>query len=249
MQKRVIVITGASAGIGAATATRLGTAGNAVVLVARRDGALAAVASRLGPDTATVVADVTRREDVRRVVQAAIERFGRIDVWINNVGRGITRPPTALTDEDIDLMMQVNVKSALYGMQEVLPHFRERGTGHIINVSSFLGRIPLTLYRSAYTASKHYLNALTAMVREEVQAEHPGIQVSLVSPGVVWTEFGLSAAHGGPDSRQLPNGQTPEAVAAVIAQVVETRQPDVYSRAGMRERVAAYYDAVGVDPE
>jgi short-subunit dehydrogenase len=249
MQKRVIVITGASAGIGAAAAEQLGAAGHALVLVARRADALATVAGRSGPDVETVAADVTSRADVRRVVQAALTRFGHIDVWINNVGRGISRVPTQLTDEDVDLMMQVNVKSALYGMQEVLPHFRERGTGHIINVSSMLGRLPINLVRSAYTASKHYLNALTAMVREEVQAEHPGIQISLVSPGVVWTGFGLAAVHGGDDSRDIPGGQTPEAVAAVIARIVETRQPDVYTRPGMRDRVASYYEAVGVDPD
>jgi NADP-dependent 3-hydroxy acid dehydrogenase YdfG len=249
MQKRVIVITGASAGIGAAAAEQLGTAGHALVLVARRADALAEVAARSGRDVETVVADVTSRAEVRRAVQAALARFGRIDVWINNVGRGITRLPTQLTDEDVDLMMQVNVKSVLYGMQEVLPHFRERGTGHIINVSSMLGRLPINLARSAYTASKHYLNALTAMVREEVRADHPGIQVSLVSPGVVWTGFGLAAVHGGDDSRSIPDGQTPEAVAAVIARIVETRQPDVYTRPGMRARVASYYDAVGVDPD
>jgi short-subunit dehydrogenase len=174
-------------------------------------------------------------------VREAIARFGGIDVWVNNVGRGISRPPSALTDEDIDQMMLVNVKSALYGMQEVLPHFLSRNAGQVINVSSMLGRMPLYVPRAAYSASKHFLNALTANFRAEVQATHPGVQVTLVSPGVVATEFGLNAVHGGVDSRTLPGSQTAEEVAEVIADVIESRKPDVYTRPGAREIIAKYY--------
>ena len=81
-----------------------------------------------------------------------------------------------------------------------------------------------------------------------MQATHPGIQFSLVSPGVVRTDFGLNATHGGPDSRQFPDSQSAEEVAAVIADVIESRRPDVYTRAGARERVAGYYASVGEDP-
>ena len=144
--------------------------------------------------------------------------------------------------------MQVNVKSALYGMQEVLPHFKERGTGQVINVSSMLGRIPFAVIRSAYCGAKHFLNALTATFRAEVQATHPGIQFSLVSPGVVRTDFGLNAMHGGPDSRSFPDSQSAEEVAAVIADVMESRRPDVYTRTGAHDRIAGYYAAIGQDP-
>jgi len=92
------------------------------------------------------------------------------------------------------------------------------------------------------------LNALTAMFREEVQQTHPGIQFSLVSPGVVQTDFGLSAKHGGPDSRTLPNAQTPEQVAEVLASVIDSRKPDVYTRPGAQATVAAYYQRLGEDP-
>jgi NAD(P)-dependent dehydrogenase (short-subunit alcohol dehydrogenase family) len=196
-----------------------------------------------------VVADVTVRANVRRIVDETVSRFGRIDVWINNAGIGITRPPSQLTDDDIDAMIEANVKSALYGMQEVLPHFKERNAGHIINVSSMLGRIPFAMVRSAYSAAKHFLNALTAMLREELRESHPGIQISLVSPGVVRTDFGLNAMHGGPDSRQFPGSQSAEEVAAVIAQVIATRAPDVYTLPGARDRVAAYYASIGADAD
>ncbi|MDP2471401.1 MAG: SDR family NAD(P)-dependent oxidoreductase [Candidatus Palauibacterales bacterium] len=249
MEDRVVVITGASGGIGAATAELVSKRGMSVVLVARRKDALDAVASRCGENALTVVADVSQRENVRRVVSAALERFGRIDVWINNVGRGISLKPSELTEEDVDEVMRLNVMPALYGMQEVLPHFESRGTGHVINISSLLGRVPFAVIRSAYCGAKHFLNALTATFREEVQASHPGIQFSLVSPGVVRTDFGLNALHGGPDSRQLPDSQSAEEVAEVIAGVIESRQPDVYTRTGVQSRIAGYYASLGADPQ
>jgi len=248
MQNQVVVITGASGGIGAALAELLAAGGAGVVLVARRGEALGAVAARCGERALAIVADVTRRDEVRRVVAESLGRFGQIDVWVNNVGQGISRSPSQLTDDDIDEMMRVNVKSALYGMQEVLPHFKERGAGQVINVSSMLGRMPFAVIRAAYNGAKHYLNALTANFRTEVQQTHPGIQVTLVSPGVLWTDFGLNARHGGPDSRRLPDGQSAEQVAAVIAEVIVSRRPDVYTRPGSHDRVVGYYDAVGVDP-
>ncbi len=247
MDARVIVITGASSGIGAAVAEHVSRDGARVVLVARRTDALADVAARCHGRGHPIVADVTNRDDLLRVADEAIARFGHIDVWINNAGRGITRQPTELTGDDIDDMVEVNVKSVLFGMQAVLPHFKARGTGQIINVSSMLGRIPFAVHRSAYSAAKHFVNALTQMFRDDVQKTHPGIQVTLVSPGVVRTDFGLNAKHGGEDSRAISYSQSAEEVAAVIAGVIESRKPDVYTREGSRERVASYYATLGED--
>src|SRR5438874_187562 len=124
MDGRVIVITGASGGIGASLATRAAARHARLVLVARREPELAEVAARCGPEALAVTGDVTRREDVHRALQSGLDRFGGVDVWINNAGRGITRRVSDLTDDDFDEMMRVNVKSALYGMQAVLPHFK-----------------------------------------------------------------------------------------------------------------------------
>ena len=244
----VVVITGASGGIGAALGERLAADGHRVILVARRAEALESVASRCAGRAVTVVADVTRRAEVRRVVQSVATSEGGIDVWVNNVGQGITRMPTALTDEDLEAMLRVNVHAALYGMQEVLPVFRAQGGGQIVNVSSMLGRIPFAVPRTAYSAAKHFLNALTDGFRGELAETDPGVVVSLVSPGVVYTDFGRHALHGGADSRAFPNGQSPEEVAEVIAGVIAGRRPDVYTRAGMRAQVAERYAAVGQDP-
>jgi NADP-dependent 3-hydroxy acid dehydrogenase YdfG len=249
MSEKIIVITGASAGIGAAAAEHLAGQGHSVAIVARRKNELDRVATQCRGRGHAIVADVSDRSDVRRVVEETLARFGRIDVWINNVGQGITRLPSQLTDEDVDQVMQVNVKSALYGMQEVLPHFKSRNDGHIINISSLLGRIPFAVIRSAYCGAKHFLNALTITFRAEVQETHPGIQVSIVSPGVVRTDFGSNAIHGGPDSRSFPESQSATEVAAVIADVIALRTPDVYTRAGAQGRIAGYYATVGVDPQ
>jgi short-subunit dehydrogenase len=245
---RAVVITGASAGIGAALAERLAARGDRVVLVARREKELREVAARCAGRAHVIVADVTSRDEVRRVVREAIAQLGHVDVWVNNAGRGITRPVSQLTDDDVDDMVRVNVKSALYGMQEILPHFIQRGTGQIVNVSSMLGRVPMASFRSAYNGAKHFLNAITANLRDELRAQYPGIVVSLVSPGVVATEFGVNAAYGGPDSRTLPMSQPVEEVAAVIERVIDTRAEDVYTRRGMRQMAIDYFNALGQDP-
>jgi NADP-dependent 3-hydroxy acid dehydrogenase YdfG len=221
----------------------VGSQGARVALLARSEAPLAQVARESGAEALPLVTDVTRRADITRAVDATLARFGQIDAWVNNAGRGISRMPSQLTDEDIDEMMLVNLKSVLYGMQAVLPHFQARGQGHIINISSLLGRVPLAVFRSAYCASKHALNSLTASFRMELAASHPGIHVSSVHPGVVSTEFGLKALHGGPDSRQLPGAQTAEQVAEVIAGVITTPRADVYTRPDGQDMVVRYYAA------
>ena len=248
MMPSVVVITGASGGIGAALAEVLAARGASLALVARRPDELNAVAARCGAAALAIVADVTSREEVQRVRDETLSHFGHVDVWVNNVGQGISRLPSELTDQDIDEVMRVNVKSALYGMQEILPHFRARGQGQIVNVSSMLGRVPFAVFRSAYNGAKHFLDALTANFRMEHAESHPGIVFSLVSPGVVRTQFGANAMHGGPDSRQLPNSQSAEDAAAVIAGVIENRRVDVYTRPGSRDRVIEYYSTTGEDP-
>ncbi|MBM7115026.1 SDR family oxidoreductase [Archangium primigenium] len=241
MNDKVVVITGASGGIGAALARQVAGQAGRVVLAARREPELRQVAAQCGPDALVVPADVTRREDLQRVLDAALGRFGHVDVWVNNAGRGISKLVSELTDEDFDEMMRVNVKSALYGMQAVLPHFQARGRGHLINVSSMLGRVPYVPFRSAYNAAKHALNALTANLRMEVRERFPHIHVSTVLPGPVATDFGVNALGGGPDSRRLPNAQTPEEVAAVIQELIARPRGDVYTRPEYHDQVLAWY--------
>ena len=224
-------------------AEKLGQRGARVVAIARRPRELAEVAGRAGAGALAIAADVTRRDEVEGAVQQALTRCGQIDVWINNAGRGISRPVAELSDADFDEMMLVNVKSALYGIQAVLPHFRARGRGHIINISSMLGRVPFAPVRSAYTAAKHALNGLSASLRMELAATHPEIRVSVIHPGIVATEFGVRALHGGADSRHLPNAQSPEVVADVIAGVIDEPRADVYTAPDAQQMVVGYFAA------
>lgn len=240
---KTIVVTGASAGIGAALARHLGRQGHQLVLAARRGPELERVAAECRTATEVVVADVRRRIDVERLRDAALGRFGHVDVWVNNAGRGITRAVLDLSDEDVDEMMAVNVKAALYGMQAIVPHFQERGQGHLINVSSFLGRVPFVAARSAYNAAKHALNALTANLRMDLRNGHPGVFVSLVMPGVVRTEFAANAL-GGMLPGGGPPGQTAEEVAAVIAELIEHPVAEVYTNPASAEIARRYYEDV-----
>ncbi|MFV8753830.1 SDR family NAD(P)-dependent oxidoreductase [Nannocystaceae bacterium ST9] len=246
---RVVVVTGASGGVGAATAEELARRGASLVLAARRAGPLGEVAERCGNQAHVVVADVTARADVQRIFDEALAKFGRVDVWINNVGRGIGRALLEITDEDVDAMIRDNMKSALYGMQVVTPHFQARGRGAIVNVSSLLGRTPLPP-RAAYAAAKAAMNSLSEAFRIELAASHPDVRVVVVYPGRIATDFGhnalgqrmidagtlpaeVLAAIGGPT-------QTAEAVAQVICDAALHARGDVYTQPNAFARVLDY---------
>lgn len=251
MSENVVVITGASGGIGAALAKLVASQGHSVVLAARRAPELEAVAKACGDKALTVVADVTKRPDVEAIREAALKRFGRIDVWVNNAGRGITRRVLELTDSDVDDIMTVNVKSALYGMQAIVPYFQQRGEGQLINVSSFLGRIPMATVRSVYSAAKAALNSLTTTLRMELKQSHPNVHVTLIMPGLVKTDFAANAlggtpefAPGSPPPAGTPAAQTAEEVAQAIASAIEKPVPEVYTNPAQAQTVAEYYKDV-----
>jgi NAD(P)-dependent dehydrogenase (short-subunit alcohol dehydrogenase family) len=242
---KVVVITGASSGIGAALAKQLSARGDKVVLAARREAKLQKVASQCGPDALVVVTDVTRPADVEHLRDEALRAFGHVDVWINNAGRGIGRPTLELTDQDFDDMMALNAKAALYGMQAIVPHFQERGEGHVINMSSALGRIPFATYRSAYSAAKAALGMLTAQVRIDLRAKYPDIHVSLVMPPTVDTDFARNALYGTPVPLDVLRSrgmlQAPEEVAAAVVDLIDHPRAEVYTNPGQAQMVARYY--------
>jgi short-subunit dehydrogenase len=240
-----IVITGASGGIGAALAVHVARQGHRVTLAARREAELRDVAARAGNGAVVVPTDVTRRSDVERLRDRAIAAMGHVDVWVNNAGRGITRPVLELSDDELDSMMTVNVKSALYGMQAIVPHFIVRGHGHILNVSSFLSRVPYATFRSAYNAAKAALNALTANARVDLARTHPGIHVTLVMPGLVSTDFQRNAVGGTPPLPPSTPAQTPEEVAAAIAGAIEQPVAELYTNPQQAAVALEYLRDVG----
>jgi short-subunit dehydrogenase len=252
---KTIVITGASSGIGAALARDLGSRGHNLVLAARRAEQLNGVAREVTSHVITVVADVTRRENVVRLRDEALRAFGSVDVWINNAGRGISRSVLDLTDAEFDEMMSVNVKSALYGMQAIAPHFIERRQGHLINISSFLARVPIATHRSAYNAAKAALNALTANLRVDLASKYPGIHVSVVMPGLVSTDFaknavGSSSAIAPPWAANSPmKPQSAEEVAAAVAELIEHPVAELYTNPVSPAMARRYFDDVSAFEE
>jgi short-subunit dehydrogenase len=185
----VIVITGASAGIGEATARRLVRGGAAVVISARRQDRLDALARELDPSGARVLAvagDITSDADRRRLVDAALAKFGHIDALVNNAGYG-TRGPVEIVPVDlIRKNYETNVFSLIALTQLVVPAMRARGSGCIVNIGSVAGRIARPL-SSVYDSTKHALEALTDGLRGELRPF--GVRVTLIRPGFIITEF------------------------------------------------------------
>ncbi len=247
--KKVAVVTGASGGIGEELCKKLGTAGYCVVLAARREAELNRVAALCGAKTLVVVTDVTKRAEVERLKEKALAAFGTIGVWVNNAGRGITKPVLTLTESDFDDMMSINVKSVLFGIQAVVPMFQKQDRGHLINVSSFLGRVPFATFRSAYNAAKSAVNALTANLRTDLRRSNPNIRVSLVMPGVVLTDFAKNALYGTPQwsggNASRMNAQTPQEVADLIVDLIDNPKPELYTNPSSAETAKAYYADVG----
>jgi short-subunit dehydrogenase len=244
MNDKVIVITGASSGIGAALAKRLAAQGHALVLAARGGERLTSFASELDTRALAVSTDVTKREQIDRLRDAAMAAFGRVDVWVNNAGRGINRSVLDLTDADVDEMFSINTKAALYGMQAIVPHFKSRGEGHLINVSSMLSRVPSATFRSAYSAAKAALNVLTANLRMELLRAYPKVHVSLILPAAVPTDFQKNAIGGLRPPTGPTTPQTPEEVAAVISDIIDCPMAEVYTSAVLHSIACRYLEDI-----
>lgn len=186
---KVIVITGASSGTGAATVRHLAERGANVVLAARRAERIEALADELtaaGHQATAVTTDVTDQGQVKRLVEATIERFGRVDVLINNAGLMPLSPLERLRIDEWDQMIDVNLKGVLYGIAAALPHMKAQKSGHIINVSSVYGH-KLGPGSSVYSATKFGVRALSEGLRQEVKPYN--IRTTIMSPGAVATEL------------------------------------------------------------
>ncbi|TDD56275.1 SDR family oxidoreductase [Nonomuraea terrae] len=191
MTSKVILITGASSGIGEATARRLAAEGHRVVMGARREDRLAATAKEIeaaGGSADVHRLDVTDRRDVAAFVDAAAERHGRVDVMIANAGvMPLSRLDALLVDE-WDRMIDVNVRGLLHGIAAALPHFQRQGSGHFVTVAS-IGAHEVSPTAAVYCGTKYAAWAITEGLRQELD---PGIRVTTVSPGVVESELAES---------------------------------------------------------
>ena len=181
----VLVITGASTGIGAATARRAAEFGYRVVLAARSEDKLAALAEELGDDALAARCDVTSWEDQQALVAAALDRFGRLDAFFANAGFGAKRGFLEETVEHWKAMIDTNVLGAALSIRACLAHFRDQNAGHMILTSSIAGRRALP--GSLYSCTKHAVTAMGEALRQEVA--DTDIKVTLVEPGAVDTPF------------------------------------------------------------
>lgn len=189
IEGKVVVITGASSGLGEAAARLLAEKGAKLVLGARRKERLDALVAEIaasGGSAVAVATDVTVRADVEALVGIAVERFGRVDVMINNAGVMLVSPVERLKVEDWDRMIDVNIKGVLYGIAAVLPVMQRQKSGHLINVSSVAGH-KVRPTSAIYSATKHAVRALSEGVRQELKAYK--IRSTIISPGAVATEL------------------------------------------------------------
>jgi short-subunit dehydrogenase len=172
---------------------------------------------------------------------------------VNNAGRGSERTVLELTEDELDEMIAVNLKSVFYGMKAIIPHFQKRGKGHLINVSSFLGRVPLATYRSAYNAAKAGANMLTTNLRMDLRTNYPEIHVSLVLAGFVDTDFHKVARTPFPVKAGGRVGdavvQSAEEVADQITSLIEDPVAELYTSPALKELTLRYYQDVGAFEE
>lgn len=244
---KVVLITGASGGIGAALSEACAKAGFRVALVARREEELKKVQAVCGPNAVYAVADVTVPDQVKAAVQSVLAQLGQIDVLVNNAGRGCHVLPSEVTPELMMDQININVNSALLMTNAVLPAMMQRNDGIVLNVSSVLGRYSsqVAMRRSAYIAAKHALNGYTVSLRHEMMSSETtrNVKIALASPGPVDTDFGANA--NGPASSTNPNAQKVEECASTILQQIRILGSGDTTNPAVRAALENYTGDVG----
>jgi short-subunit dehydrogenase len=215
---RTVIVTGASSGIGAATARLLHQGGAHPVLAARRGDRLESLSTELDGGLA-VVTDVTDREAIQRLVEVTLDRYGRIDGLVNNAGVGLSTRLDELDLEEFTRVLALNVVSVVAMTQAVLPVMRAQRSGRIVNISSGTTRT-VRPGVGAYAATKSALNMLTSVSRKELEAD--SITVSLVLPSITATEFGDGRYQPGQQAKPGIIAHSPEYVAQVILRALRT---------------------------
>ena len=221
---KVVAITGASSGIGAATALLLAGSGAKVVLGARRLDRLEALAGRIaaaGGEAAYTRTDVKRREDLANLVKLACERYDKLDVLVNNAGIAPISFLDELRVEDWEEMIDVNIKGVLYGIAAALPVFRKQGFGHFVNLASTAGHL-VRPAMSVYSGTKFAVRAISEGLRQEAGGQ---VRVTIVSPGYVQTELAGSMTNPEMQAQILDSMEKmairPDAIARSIAFAIE----------------------------
>jgi short-subunit dehydrogenase len=219
LSEQVIVITGASSGIGLATARAAADRGARVVLASRNEHALHALEAEINATHSgvaiSVVADVGRREDVERIADAALDQFGGFDTWVNNAGVSIYGRLEEVSDEDHQRLFQTNFWGVVYGSLVALKHLKLRG-GALINIGSVLSDTAIPL-QGMYSAAKHAVKGFTDALRIELEAENAPVSVTLIKPGAIDTPY---PQHARNYMRQEPKHAPPVYAPAEVARAI-----------------------------
>jgi len=195
IEGKIIVITGASSGLGEATARHLAKLGASVVLGARRAERLKAIAADIraaGGKAEVVVTDVTRQDEVQALIDSAVRVFGRLDVLVNNAGLMAIAPLSETMVEEWDRMIDINIKGVLYGIAAALPIFQKQESGHFINIASVAGLKVFSPGGTVYSGTKFAVRAISEGLRHEVGGK---IRTTTIDPGAVDTELKLGSSH------------------------------------------------------
>jgi short-subunit dehydrogenase len=228
IQEKVVVITGASSGIGQALARAVHARGGIPVIAARRADRLSALSEELDGALA-VQTDVTDTAQLQALVDKTLERHGRIDVWVNNAGQGIVMPVAEMSTEDLRKITDVNLIAPTVAMRLVHPIMKEQGEGTIINVSSATTRTPMVIPGyAAYVGAKAAINKISETARTEMASD--GITVSLVLPFITETEFHDVQIKQDDTRAGRPPGikaDTAETVAEKMVELIESGEPEV----------------------
>lgn len=220
--EKVIILTGASSGIGEGIARHLAQQGHKLVLGARRTDRLAALYNTLRAEGATVdylATDVTQRGDTQKLADFTLEKYGRIDVIINNAGVMPLSPMSSMKVDEWDLMLDVNVRGVLYGIAAVLPTMQAQNAGHIINIAS-VGALTVSPTAAVYCATKFAVRAISDGLRQESRE----LRVTVINPGVVESELADSisdhvAREAMKSYRQI--ALKPEAIAKAVSWAID----------------------------
>lgn len=225
LKDKIVVITGASSGIGAITARMLSEKGAVPVLLARSEKKLKETAAGIPGVFGLYTCDVTDEAEVARVFTEILATYGRIDILLNNAGYGKFAGFTEMEPQEFDDMMDVNYMGIVRCTKAVVPHMLQRGSGQIVNVASMAGKIG-TARSVAYTATKHAVLGFTNALRQELRKS--GITVSAVNPGPIATDFFKTADPSGNYQKNVARMMmTPEYVSARIVKLMETHKEEI----------------------
>ncbi|HEV2801183.1 MAG TPA: SDR family oxidoreductase [Pyrinomonadaceae bacterium] len=240
LEEQVLVITGASSGIGLATARMAAKRGARLVLAARSENALRQLTEEIkaqGGDAVYVVADVGKQDDVRAIARKAVESFGGFDTWVNNAGIGMYGRLEKVAIEDMRKLFETNLWGLIYGSLEAVRHLRQRG-GALVNVGSTVSERAIPL-QGIYSASKHAVKGFTDALRMELEDVGAPISVSLVKPGAIDTPFTTNAKNYlDREPHHVPPVYAAEVVAETILYCAENAVRDVFAGGGGKMNAA-----------